>query len=42
MIDGTPSTPFSAVTLSHANLTAGYRTAKPSDSPRLGVQDWYD
>ncbi len=30
MIDGAPSTPFSALTLSHANLSAGYRTAKPS------------
>jgi hypothetical protein len=42
MIDGTPSTPFSALTLSHADLSSGYRTAAPSDSPRLDVQDWYD
>jgi hypothetical protein len=42
MIDGTPSMPFSAATLSHADLSAGYRTAKPSDSPRLDVQGWYD
>jgi hypothetical protein len=41
MIDGTPSMPFSAVTLSHAILSAGYRTAKPSDSPRLDGTDRY-
>jgi type IV secretory pathway TraG/TraD family ATPase VirD4 len=42
MIDGTPSTPFSASTLSHADLSSGYQTAEPSDSPRSGVQSWYD
>jgi type IV secretory pathway TraG/TraD family ATPase VirD4 len=42
MIDGTPSTPFSGITLTHADLSAGYRTAEPSDSPRVDVPSWYD
>jgi type IV secretory pathway TraG/TraD family ATPase VirD4 len=42
MIDGTPSTPFSAITLSDADLSAGFRTAEPSDSPRLDIPSWYD
>jgi hypothetical protein len=34
--------PFSALTLNHADLPAGYRTAEPSDSPRVDVPSWYD